>query len=97
MTQWNTGFHTVITITNRASTAVSGYTLAWNFVAGERISSGWNALYVQNGGSVTASNPAGSWNGTIGANGGSVSFGFIGTGVPQKPAAFALNGAGCQS
>jgi endo-1,4-beta-D-glucanase Y len=53
VTQWNTGFHTVITITNRAGTAISGYTLAWNFLGGERISSGWNALYVQNGGAPT--------------------------------------------
>jgi endo-1,4-beta-D-glucanase Y len=94
--QWNTGFQAGITITNRASTAVSGYTLAWNFTAGETISGGWNATYAQSGSSVTASNPAGNWNGTIGA-GGSVTFGFIGAGTGRAPAGFTLNGGSCQS
>jgi len=30
------------------------------------MSGGWNATFVQNGTTVTASNPAGNWNGTIG-------------------------------
>jgi len=94
--QWNTGFQANITITNRATAAVSGYTLAWNFLAGETISGGWNATFAQSGSSVTASNPAGNWNGTIGAGGGSVTFGFIGTGTGRVPSGFTLNGGSCQ-
>ena len=94
--RWNTGFHANITVTNRASTAVSGYTLRWTFNAGEGFSGGWNANYALAGNVMTASNPAESWNGTIGANGGSVTFGFIGTtGSPQVPVDFRLNGVSC--
>src|SRR5262245_52153192 len=93
--QWNTGFHANITIVNRGSTAISGYTLRWTFVSGERIASGWNANYVQNSNAVTASNPADNWNGTIAANGGSLVFGFIGNGTASRPAGFTLNGTPC--
>src|SRR5258708_3391537 len=94
--QWNTGFQANIIISNRASTAVSGYTLAWKFAGGETIRGGWNATFAENGTSVTASNPAGNWNGTIGA-GSSVTFGFIGNGTGRVPASFTLNGAACQT
>ena len=93
--QWNDGFHANLTVINRSSTAISGYTLGWMFTSGERFSSGWNATYIQNGNSITASNPAGHWNGTIGANGGSLMFGFIGTGNAGRPASFTLNGSPC--
>jgi endo-1,4-beta-D-glucanase Y len=95
--RWTNGFHANVTVTNRASTPISGYTLRWTFISGEAFSSGWNANYAQAGNAVTASNPAGHWNGTIGANGGSLTFGFIGTGNPAAPVDFRLNGASCQS
>ena len=95
--QWGGGFQANVTITNNAATAVSGYTLAWDFAGSEQFSSGWNATYAQNGQSMTASNPAGHWNGTIGANGGTVSFGFIAyhSGDYVVPATFTLNGVVC--
>jgi endo-1,4-beta-D-glucanase Y len=95
VTQWNNGFHSDLTVFNRSSAPISGYTLSWAFTSGERFSSGWNANYTQNGSVVTVSNPAGFWNGTIGANGGSVTFGFIGTGTPGRPTGFTLNGVAC--
>jgi cellulase/cellobiase CelA1 len=97
VTQWNTGFQANIVVTNQSSAPVAGYTLLWNFAAGESINSGWNANYAQSGSSVTASNPANNWNGTIGAGGGSVAFGFIGNGVGRVPARFTLNNNVCQS
>ena len=95
VTQWNSGFHADLTVFNRSTTPISGYTLMWTFTSGERFSSGWNANYSQNGSVVTVSNPAGFWNGTIAANGGNVTFGFIGTGTPARPTTFRLNGVAC--
>jgi endo-1,4-beta-D-glucanase Y len=95
VTQWNSGFHADLTVFNRSTTQISGYTLTWTFTSGERFSSGWNANYSQSGSVVTVSNPAGFWNGTIGANGGNVTFGFIGTGTPGRPTGFTLNGVAC--
>jgi hypothetical protein len=97
ITQWNSGFQANIVVTNQSSPPVAGYTLVWNFAAGESINSGWNATYAQAGSSVTASNPANAWNGTIGAGGGSVTFGFIGNGIGRGPARFALNNNACES
>jgi predicted carbohydrate-binding protein with CBM5 and CBM33 domain len=95
--QWGTGFQANITITNHDETAVSGYTLEWDFPGNEDFQSGWNATYSESGSAMTASNPAGHWNGTIGANGGSVSFGFIAyhTGSYGIPGIFTLNGEVC--
>ncbi|MBE2220396.1 MAG: cellulase family glycosylhydrolase [Anaerolineae bacterium] len=95
--QWGTGFQANVTIKNHATTAVSGYTLTWNFTAGQQFSSGWNATFSQNGTAVSASNPANNWNGTIAPNGGVVSFGFQGTYNVNnpKPTNFALNGKAC--
>ena len=93
--RWNGGFHANITVINRGSTPVSGYALSWTFTANERFSSGWNASYVQNGSSMTASNTPAHWNGTIGANGGSLMFGFIGAGNAGTPSGFTLNGSPC--
>jgi cellulase/cellobiase CelA1 len=91
VTQWNTGFQANIVITNQASAPVAGYTLSWDFAAGETINSGWNANFSQTGSSAAASNPANNWNGTIDADGGSVAFGFIGNGIGRVPARFTLN------
>ena len=83
-------------MTNQASAPVAGYALTWNFAAGESINSGWNATFMQDGSSVTASNPANNWNGTI-LTDGSVTFGFIGNGIGRVPARFTLNNNACQS
>lgn len=94
--QWETGFTADVTITNHANTAVSGYTLTWDFTAGQQVDSGWNANFSQTGTTVSASNVASYWNGTIQPNG-SVSFGFQAThsGSNPVPTNFALNGEAC--
>jgi aryl-phospho-beta-D-glucosidase BglC (GH1 family) len=95
--QWGTGFTANIVITNNGGTAVAGYTLTWDYTAGQQVSSGWNADFSQSGTTVSASNVASHWNGTIGANGGTVAFGFQATHTGSNPAPtnFALNGEAC--
>ncbi len=94
--QWGDGFQTNITIHNDGSSAVAGYTLSWDFVSGEQVTSGWNATFSQSGTSASASNAASQWNGTI-QPGGSASFGFTGShsGTVSVPASFDLNGTTC--
>jgi len=93
---WPGGFGGTITMTNRAATAINGWTLTFSWpAAGEAVSSGWNGTWTQSGQAVTVVNA--SWNATIAANGGTVSLGFNGTDTGQAPApaAFSINGTVC--
>ncbi len=94
--QWGNGAQINLTISNTGSSAVQGYTLAWDFDNGESIASGWNATFSQSGTTANASNSASHWNGTIQPNG-SVSFGFIidHSGSMSTPDNFTLNGTAC--
>ncbi|GIG91911.1 extracellular catalytic domain type 1 short-chain-length polyhydroxyalkanoate depolymerase [Plantactinospora endophytica] len=91
---WNSGLTAAITITNRGSAAVNGWTLSFTLPAGQTITSGWNASYSPTSGAVTARNA--SYNGTIAPNA-SVGIGFQAshTGNTGRPAAVALNGTAC--
>jgi chitodextrinase len=91
---WGSGFSGTVTITNTGTTAVNGWTLAFSFGAGQRISQAWSATVTQSGTAVTATNL--SYNGTL-APGASTSFGFNGshTGSNPRPTSFTLNGAAC--
>jgi len=98
-TNWggSSGFTANITITNTGTSAVNGWTLAFSFPAGQRVTQpGWGATYTQASSSanVTATNVA--YNAGIAA-GGSVSIGFNGTYSGSNPAvnAFTLNGSAC--
>ncbi|WP_194896774.1 cellulose binding domain-containing protein [Catenulispora pinisilvae] len=93
---WSGGFGAGITVTNRAATAVNGWTLTYSWPdSGEAVQSGWNGTWSQSGSAVTVASAA--WNGTIAAAGGSVSVGFNGTDTGQDPAptVFSLNGTVC--
>jgi len=95
---WSGGFGAAITITNRAATATSAWTLTWTWPAqGEAVSDGWNGTYTQSGLNVTVTNA--SWNGVIAANGGTVGIGFNGsdTGQVPSPTVFELNGTVCSN
>ena len=96
--QWESGFSANIIVTNLTGSPIQGYTLSWDFTAGQQLTSGWNANFNQLGTTVTASNVASHWNGTIGANGGTVSFGFNGThnGNNPTPTNFTVNGNACE-
>ena len=94
---WPGGFGGSITVTNRAATAVTGWSLTFGWPdAGEAVQSGWNGTWSQTGRQVTVTNA--DWNRTIAA-GGSVSLGFNGTdtGASPAPTVFSLNGSVCSS
>ncbi|MBC9713158.1 glycoside hydrolase family 9 protein [Streptomyces sp. TRM66268-LWL] len=91
---WGNGFTATVTVKNTGTSAVSGWTLAWNFAGDQQIGNAWNAAVSQSGTGVTAKDLG--WNGTL-APGGSVSFGFQATysGANSAPARYTLNGASC--
>jgi hypothetical protein len=95
---WPGGFQGGVTITDKASTAVNGWTLTWTWPStGEQLTQMWGASYTQTGPAVSAVNA--SYDATIGANGGTVTFGFLGndSGQVPAPAAFYLNGNVCSN
>lgn len=90
---WPGGFGANVTIVNLGD-AVSSWTLAWSYPAGQTVTQAWNATVSQSGAQVTARNAG--YNGSIATNG-SASFGFNGswTGSNPVPTAFTLNGTAC--
>jgi cellulase/cellobiase CelA1 len=94
MNAWNSGFTASVHITNRGTSAIDGWTLAFTLPSGQSITSGWNATYTGTSGAITARNV--SFNGPLAA-GGSADIGFQAThtGNTDKPASFTLNGVPC--
>ncbi|HEY8463109.1 MAG TPA: cellulose binding domain-containing protein [Bacillota bacterium] len=92
---WGSGATVSVTIKNNSSTAINGWTLAWNFAGNQKITNLWNGTYAQSGTAVTVKNA--SYNSTIPAKG-SVTFGFnlAYSGTNAKPTSFTLNGKECQ-
>jgi endo-1,4-beta-xylanase len=90
------GFTAGLTITNTGTAAVNGWTLAFAFPSGQRVSQGWNATWSQAQGSANVTAANASYNGTLAPNG-STQIGFNGayTSTNTAPAAFTLNGANC--
>jgi mannan endo-1,4-beta-mannosidase len=89
-------FTASVTITNTGQSAINGWTLAFSFPAGQRLTDSWSANWSQpaGGANVTATNMP--WNSTI-APGASVGVGFNAThaGANPPPTAFTLNGVPC--
>jgi hypothetical protein len=95
---WGTGFIGDITITNRGSDPITGWTLAFTFpAAGESMGSGWNGTWTETGRDVVVT-PTG-FNATLAASGGTANVGFVGNnnGAYPSPAVFTLNGTVCTS
>ena len=88
---WGTGFEGKWTVTNTGSTAISSWTINWDFPSGTSVTSAWDADVTSSGTHWTAKNK--SYNGSI-APGASVSFAFNGTGS-GSPSNCALNGGSC--
>ncbi|HET9141527.1 cellulase family glycosylhydrolase [Actinophytocola sp.] len=92
------GFSGNVTITNTSSATVNGWTLAFTFPNGQRVTQGWNANWTQATGSanVTATNL--DWNRTLAPNA-STGMGFNGTftGTNTAPTSFTLNGTTCST
>ncbi|MFG2521826.1 glycosyl hydrolase family 18 protein [Streptomyces sp. NPDC048527] len=88
---WGTGFEGKWTVKNTGTTALSSWTVEWDFPAGTKVTSAWDATVTNSADHWTAKNL--SWNGSL-APGASISFGFNGSG-PGAPSGCKLNGASC--
>ncbi|ROQ65980.1 chitinase [Streptomyces sp. 840.1] len=90
---WGSGFEGQWTVKNTGTTALSSWTIEWDFPAGTGVGSAWDATVTSSGNHWTAKNLG--WNGSV-APGASVSFGFNGTGSGSGAASGCkLNGASC--
>jgi endo-1,4-beta-xylanase len=91
------GFTATVTITNTSASTINGWTLVWDYPAGQTVDPpGWNATVSQSGATVTAVDAP--WTATVNP-GQSTSFGFNGLataiGSNPPPTAFSLNGTPC--
>ncbi|MEW2287682.1 glycoside hydrolase family 48 protein [Streptomyces sp. NPDC047841] len=91
---WGSGFTADLTITNRGTDAINGWTLTYAYSGNQKLSNGWNGTWSQSGQTVTVKNA--SYNGTI-ATGAAVSTGaqFTYSGSNAAPTSFAVNGTTC--
>ncbi|MCL6588597.1 MAG: glycoside hydrolase family 9 protein [Firmicutes bacterium] len=93
---WGSGATINVTITNKTTTTVNGWTLAFIFPGNQTITNLWNGTYTQSGASVLVKDAG--YNANIPAGGGSTNFGFniYYSGTNAKPTSFTLNGTACQ-
>ncbi|MFJ2241264.1 glycoside hydrolase family 48 protein [Streptomyces sp. NPDC087859] len=91
---WGSGFTADLTLTNRGTAAIDGWTLTYGYGGNQKLANGWNGTWSQTGRTVTVKNAP--YNGTI-APGGAVSSGaqFSYTGTNAAPTDFAINGTSC--
>jgi hypothetical protein len=92
---WGNGFVGSVDITNNASAAVAGWTLAFTWPTGwQTVDSGWNATWTQTNSSVRVTSDA-----TLAAGGGTTNVGFVGSyhGPNVLPGVFTLNGTVCST
>jgi lysophospholipase L1-like esterase len=80
--QWPGGFQATVTVTAGGS-AISSWTVGWQFANGQTISQSWSATVSTSGSTVTARNAG--YNGALNA-GGSTQFGFLGSWNGANPA-----------
>ncbi|NEA87266.1 chitinase [Streptomyces sp. SID7958] len=88
---WGSGFEGKWTVKNTGTTTINAWTIEWDFPAGTKVTSAWDATVTNSGDHWTAKNLG--WNGTL-APGASVSFGFNGSGT-GSPSGCKLNGGSC--
>lgn len=91
---WGSAFTADLTLTNRGTDAINGWTLTYDYAGNQKLSNGWNGSWSQSGQSVTVKNA--SYNGTIAA-GAAVNTGaqFSYSGTNTAPTDFAVNGTTC--
>ncbi|MEV8124293.1 glycoside hydrolase family 48 protein [Streptomyces sp. NPDC085944] len=91
---WGSGFTAELTLTNRGSDAIDGWTLTYSYAGNQKLSNGWNGTWSQSGQNVTVKNA--SYNARIAA-GAAVSTGgqFTYSGSNAAPTDFAVNGTSC--
>ncbi|AZM74485.1 cellulose 1,4-beta-cellobiosidase [Streptomyces sp. KPB2] len=91
---WGSGFTAELTLTNRGSDAIDGWTLTYSYAGDQKLTNGWNGTWSQSGRNVTVKNA--SYNARIAA-GAAVSTGgqFTYSGSNAAPTDFAVNGTSC--
>ncbi|MFF7899493.1 glycoside hydrolase family 48 protein [Streptomyces sp. NPDC007920] len=91
---WGSGFTADLTITNRGTDTINGWTLTYGYSGNQKLSNGWNGIWSQSGQTVTVKNE--SYNGTVAA-GAAVNTGaqFSYSGTNAAPTSFAVNGTTC--
>src|SRR3954463_16108309 len=91
--QWPGGFQANVDVTNLGD-RINGWSLAWTFASGQKVTQVWNATVTSSGSQVTATNVG--YNAAIATNA-TVSFGFLGSwsGSNPAPTSFTLNGVAC--
>lgn len=88
---WGNGFEGKWTIKNTGTTTISNWTVEWDFPAGTRVTSAWDADVTNVGNRWTAKSK--SWAAAL-APGASATFGFNGTGA-GAPSNCKINGGAC--
>ncbi|MET9970519.1 cellulose binding domain-containing protein, partial [Streptomyces sp. NPDC006356] len=91
---WGSGFTADLTITNRGTDVVDGWTLTYSYAGNQKLGNGWNGTWSQSGQSITVQNAG--HNGRIAA-GAAVTTGaqFSYSGSNAAPTNFAINGTSC--
>ncbi|MEU3157907.1 glycoside hydrolase family 48 protein [Streptomyces griseoincarnatus] len=91
---WGSGFTTDLTVTNRGSDVIDGWTLTYAYSGNQRLVNGWNGSWSQSGSTVTVKNAG--HNGRIAA-GAAVTTGaqFSYSGTNTAPTSFSVNGTAC--
>ncbi|MFG3131712.1 glycoside hydrolase family 48 protein [Streptomyces tendae] len=91
---WGAGFTAELTLTNRGTDAIDGWSLTYSYAGNQKLANGWNGTWSQSGQSVTVKNA--SYNARIAA-GAAVSTGgqFTYSGSNAAPTDFAVNGTSC--
>lgn len=91
---WSTGMTGTVRLTNTGTTALRGWTLAFDLPAGTTLQQGWSGTWSQVGRRVTVTNLA--WNGALAAGASAeVGFNAAHSGGTSAPTAFTLDGAAC--
>lgn len=91
---WGSGFTADLTITNRGTDAINGWTLTYGYAGNQKLSNGWNGTWSQSGQTVTVNSAT--YNANIAA-GSAVTTGaqFTYSGANAAPTNFAINGTSC--
>ncbi|HZM82498.1 MAG TPA: glycoside hydrolase family 9 protein [Candidatus Limnocylindrales bacterium] len=95
LAQWDSGFVSLVSITNTGRERIDGWELQWSFLSGQTVGTSWGASLSQSGATVTATSSG--WTSHI-APGRSVTIGFLGTpgsGPNPDPEVFLLSGGLC--
>ncbi|MGY6021438.1 glycoside hydrolase family 48 protein [Streptomyces spinosirectus] len=91
---WGSGFTADLTLTNRGTDAIDGWTLTYAYSGNQKLTNGWNGTWSQSGQSVGVKDAG--YNAKIAA-GAAVSAGaqFTYSGTNTAPTGFAVNGTTC--